>query len=248
MDYRETMDVLSQCGLGAVLIDGDDRILKAGRAAVSLLHQGKSVEGRSLREIAPALCVETEMPLYENVAFGEYLTRCPSPETELPPGTRLVVFRSAINDVCHDMLISLVNRLSESVALFDSRGRTYLLNDATVRMEHVAPRDVVGKNVSDIYSMAEGEELAIPRVLRTKRPILNNRQHYFTPQGREVDVVSSAFPIAQNGQILGAFTVMEDCSGIGELHRQIIELQEKLLSRQPGGHGGGQYFKGQVSF
>ena len=226
------METLSQCGLGTVLIARDGTILAVNETGIHLLHQERELLGRDLEEIAPALYRESEEPLYENVAFGEYLVRCPAPQEEdLPEGTRLIVFRNATNDACHDMLISVLNQLSEAVALYDEKGRLYLLNDAVVKMEAVVTQDVLGEDVTEVYRMREGEHLAIPQVLRSHRPILNNRQHYFTPYGKEIDVVSNTFPIAQNGQLLGAFTVMEDWKRMGDLHRQIIDLQSKLLGQ-----------------
>ena len=233
MGYQKTMEILSQCGLGAVLLSRDGTILAANDTGFHLLHQESDILGRDFEEIAPALYHEGEEPLYENVAFGEYLIRCPAPEEEdLPAGTRLVVFRNAVNDACHDMLISVLNQLSEAVALYDEKGRLYLLNDAVVKMESVVTQDVLGEDVREVYQAREGENLAIPQVLHTHRPILNNRQHYFTPYGKELDVVSNTFPITQNGQLLGAFTVMEDWKRMGELHRQIIDLQSRLLEQK----------------
>lgn len=194
------------------------------------------LEGRSLWEVAAPLCQEPEEPVYANIAFGEYLLRCPTPEVSgLPPHSRLIVFRSAANDACHDMLISVLNQINEAVALFDGEGRLYLLNDAVVKMESVDTQDVLGENVADIYHMLDGSELAIPAVLREKRPFLNQRQYYATRFGKNIDVMSNTYPIAQNGQLLGGFTVMEDWSQIETLQKRIMDLQDKLLNRASGG-------------
>lgn len=64
---------------------------------------------------------------------------------------------------------------------------------------------------------------------------MNNRQYYSTRYGRDFDVVSNTYPITQNGQLLGAFCVMEDWRIMDDLHRQIIELQGKLLEKQTPG-------------
>ena len=183
-------------------------------------------------EIAAPLCRESEEPVYANIAFGEYLLRCPAPEvSNLPPRSRLIVFRNAANDACHDMLISILNQISEAVALFDAEGRLYLLNDAVVKREVVATQDVLGEHVEDVYHMLDGTELAIPTVLREKRPLLNRRQYYATRFGKNIDVMSNVYPIAQNGQVLGGFTVMENWSQIEALQKRIMDLQDKLLNR-----------------
>ena len=60
---------------------------------------------------------------------------------------------------------------------------------------------------------------------------MNLRQHYTTCYGKNVDIMCNNFPITQNGQVLGGFSVMEDWSTVDDLHKQIIDLQEKLLER-----------------
>lgn len=234
MDYKDAMDILSQCGLGAVVISADDTILAVNETGDHLLHGEGHLMGQRLSELANPLCEESEEPLYANVAFGEYLLRCPSPRVEgIPPKSRLIVFRGAANDACHDMLISMLNRINESVALFDAEGRVYLLNDAAVKMESIVTRDILGEKVTDVYHMLDDTELAIPKVLREKRPILKQRQYYTTRFGKDLDVVSNTYPITQNGQLLGGFTVMDDWQKLDELHKQIIDLQSKLLRKDP---------------
>lgn len=236
MYYQDTMQILSQCGLGAVLLGENETILAINETGEHLLHGEGKLEGQSLWEVAAPLCQDSEEPVYANIAFGEYLLRCPTPDISgLPPHSRLVVFRNAANDACHDMLISILNQISEAVALFDAEGRLYLLNDAAVKMESIITQDVLGENVTDIYHMLDGTELTIPAVLQEKRPILNQRQYYATRFGRNIDVMSNTYPIAQNGQVLGGFTVMEDWSQIETLQKRIMDLQEKLLNRVPGG-------------
>lgn len=231
MDYQKVMAILSQCGLGALLLSERGEILEANELGVHLLHGEGGLTGKRLDGIAPELCEESEDPLYANIAFGEYLLRVPSPELEVPPGTQLIVFRNAADDACHDMLISVMNQLKESVALYDAKGRAYLLNDATVQMEAVSTPDVVGEYVSDIYRVRDGSELATTQVLRTKKPLIDKRIYYSTRFGRDVDTMTSTYPITQNGQLLGAFCIMEDWHMMDDLHRQILELQSKLLNK-----------------
>ena len=236
MDYQKVMEILSQCGLGAILLSTRNEILEANELAIHLLHGEGGLTGKILDTLAPQLCEESEEPLYANIAFGEYLLRVPEPTIDdLPTGTRLLVFRNAADDACHDMLISIVNQISESIALYDAKGRTYLLNDATVKMESIDTKDILGESVADVYRMLDGTELSISQVLRTKKPLLNNRQYYSTRYGRDFDVVSNTYPITQNGQLLGAFCVMKDWRIMDDLHRQIIELQGKLLEKQTPG-------------
>lgn len=234
MRYQEAMETLSACGLGALVTAEDGKILSVNETGDRLLHGDGRLQGIRLQDIAEPLCEESDQPVYASVVFGEYLMRCPTPElADLPERCRMVVFREATNDACHDMLISVLNQISEPVILCDAQCRIYLLNDAAVKMDSIVTQDVLGENITNVYRSRDGSELMVPEVIREKRPNINKRQYYTTRYGKNVDIVCNNFPIVQNGQVLGGFSVMEDWSAIDSLHKQIIDLQDKLVNRTP---------------
>ena len=228
MKLNEAMELLSQCSLGALLIDRGSVILSANGMAKALLHSQGKLEGLRLRDIAPPLCVESETPEYANTAFGEYLLRCPTlAVSNLPDGAQLVVFRDATNDACRDMLLHIVNQIDEGIVLCDAECRIWMLNDAATKMDSIVTQDVRGKPLANVYSMRDGTDIAIPRVIRDKRPLLGLRQPYTTCYGKHIDVVSNTYPILRNGQVLGGFNLLKDWSEIDQLHKKIIDLQGK---------------------
>ncbi|MDO4173590.1 MAG: sigma 54-interacting transcriptional regulator [Eubacteriales bacterium] len=238
MHYQDILTILSQCGLGALVLSEEGKILVVNETGDRLLHGEGKLKGRVLSELALPLSVESECPIYANVAFGEYLMRCPSPEVaDLPHGAQLIVFRDATQDACHDMLMNIVNQMSEAVILCDAESRIFLLNDAQIKMESIETKDILGENVSKVYHMRDESEMNIPEVIRTKRPKLNHRQYYTTRYGKDIDTVSNNYPIVQNGQVLGGFSIMEDWSTVDDLHKQIIELREKLRTKNTSGKG-----------
>lgn len=236
MKYQEAMSVLSQSGLGALVMESDSRILAVNQTGDALLHGAGKLEGKLLSEIALPLSMESEKPMYATVVFGEYLLRCPTPEVEnLPLHTQLVVFRNATADAMQDILMHVVNQLSEALFVCDADSRILFLNDASVRMESMDLRDIRGARTEDVYQMRDGSKNNVPEVIRTRKPKLNHRQYYTTRYGKDVDIVSNNYPIVQNGQILGGFSVMEDWSRMDSLHKQILELQEKLRNHTASG-------------
>ena len=231
MKYQDVMNILAQSGLGAVVIAPDCTILTANAAAAELLCSG-SLSGARLSDLAPELCADSTLSLYANPAFGRYLLPVSAPEADdLPSDTRLIVFRDATNDACHDMLVHTLNKMTQSVVLCDVNSRMYLLNDAAVELDSMVTRDVLGERLQDCYVMLDGEEMAIPQVIRNKKPKVNHRQHYATQYGKEVHTISSTYPIVQNGQVLGAFNILEHWGAIDDLHKQILDLQAKLLEQ-----------------
>lgn len=240
MTYFEAMQLLSQFDLGAVLVSHDNFILEVNHAGDRLLHGEGKLKGRSLEEVAPDFCRPGNGGGYFNIAFFEYLAVCPPPEgVAVPDGMRLVCFRDVRNEVSHHMLETIVNLIPEPIVLCDENKRIIRINDATMRMESLMQEDVAGKDINEayhcIYGVVDGEtgdELTVPIVLRTRRPILDCRQTYKTFQGKQLDIMCNSYPIFKDGNILGVFCVTADSSRIETLGKQIIDLQEKLLERR----------------
>ena len=229
MNYRDAMKLLSQCGIGMVVTGTDHTILEANRAADSLLVKNGTAVGKNLKNIAPSLCESVDKHLYSNPVFGFYLRRIEAPELSgLPDGASVYCFRDATAEAYNEMLTFSVNHISEALVLSDSESRLWLLNDAAVRMDSLVNEDIHGATVEETYRMRGDEDLKIPRVLREKKPMLNHRQHYTTRFGKDVDSMSSTFPIIKNGQTLGAVNILEDWSNVEELQNQVLMLQGKL--------------------
>ncbi len=232
MNYQEVMRTFSQSGIGALVLSKDGIILSINEAGDHLLCGNGDLQGKLLIDIAGELGQTSNTRVYSCVKFDHYVTRCPSPQVDgLPEESRLIVFRNAVNDVCHDMLVSVVNQLEEAVILCDEEARIYMLNDAAEKMDSIVTQDVRGRPISEIYFMRDGEACGVPQVIRTKQSILNKRQYYTTIFGKDVDIVCNMYPIVQNGQVIGGSSVMQDWQTLDILRKQIIDLQEQLVSQ-----------------
>lgn len=229
MKYQDIMEVLSQCGVGAALLSDTGKILEINEAGDRLLAGEGQLRGKDIRTVAPDLWEPVERGRYVRVAFLKYVRRCPAPAAEdLPPQTELIAFQDTSDSVQRDMLLSVVSQSSEGLMLCDEDNRICFVNDSTVRMDSVVPAEVIGEDIRTVYFDHDHDELLIPSVIQDKMPRRAARQHYRTKFGREVDIVSNSFPILKDGRVLGGFSLMEDWVMVDQLHKQILDLQEKL--------------------
>ena len=235
MRYLDVMDVLSQCGLGGILLSADGIILDLNQAGDQLLHGKGELVGKRLADVAPRLCQAPGTACWENTAFSEYIIRCAAPKADdLPPDTTLLAFRDATDQVYRSMLEHVLQQISEAVILCDEKSRICYLNDAAAKMDSIVATEVLGENIANVYNTRDRSALLIPSVISDKRPLRSVRQYYTTRYGKNVDIVCSSFPVIENGQVLGGFSLMKDWSMVSTLHRQIIDLQEKLTSQSTG--------------
>lgn len=235
MNHEELIEVLSQYGLGAMLISEDNTILSINMTGDRLLHGNGKLIGGPVPEFALPLCEKKEDSIYINIKFGEYLVRQPSPKhIGLPEHTRLIIFRDGTNDYRLDMMSNVIDQIKEGIVMCDSESRLSFFNTPAVRLDSLVAENVLGECVNDVYTMNGEENCALPETLQKRRPILNHRHRYTTKYGKQVDAVADTHPVIKDGQVLGAFNIVEDWSTVNDLHKQIIDLQEKLLQYTSG--------------
>ncbi|MBR2189902.1 MAG: sigma 54-interacting transcriptional regulator [Eubacterium sp.] len=248
MNYRDALKLLAQCGIGAVVLAEDNIIHTVNEQAMRLLHgeQHAYLIGLSLAELAPELCVAEddceeserpeERPQYACAAFEEYLVRTPAPElSDLPEGMRLVTFRDATAEVQRNRYEHALEQIGDSIIMCDEKERIVFLNNAAIQMDGLVPQDVLGEKIGNVYEALDGRGLIIPRCIRERQVYLDRRQYYTTKYNKNVDITANTYPIIQDGQVLGGYSVMKDWSTVDNLNKKIVELQEKLLQQSQSG-------------
>lgn len=225
MNYLEAMNLLSQCSLGAVVVNEENKIVEANDMADRLLDGNGMLRGKRLDKIASPLLGDAK-DNFINIKFGKYLMRCPTPTVEdLPEKSQIIVFRDASRDAYYKIFSNVIDNISESVVICDDQERILYLNNAADKMDGLTGIHVLGEMVTHVYT----GECTIPQVIRNKAPLLKHRQHYSTKYGKDVDTVTNTYPIIINNRVMGGFNVMQDWSTVDTLRKQVIDLQEKLV-------------------
>ncbi|MCI2062848.1 MAG: sigma 54-interacting transcriptional regulator [Eubacteriaceae bacterium] len=240
MNYKEALKLYSDSYLGAVLTSADNVILDINEYGMQLLRTDRSVCGQTLEQSAPFLCTagsetgdETHDIPFANPEFGHYARACAVISGDyLPSGTRIITFRDASPDVKAKLLESVYNHIRESVTIWDNKGRMLMLNDASIRLQVHTSTDDIGKYVEDLYEPQNNGWLVIPKVLNGKHPILNLRQDFLTHLGKELQTVSDNYPVMNSGEILAAYSMMDDYTEMNSMQVHIIRLQHELLKRE----------------
>lgn len=230
MHYQELMPILSLYKLGAILIAKDSTIKEINDTGRKLLQQDDApLIGEKLHHLAPHLLKKTAPATYGKLCFGRYLQRCSTPPVDdLPDGHELIVFQNATKDILYDMMYAILNQFEDAVILCDDEKKIWMLNNAAMKMDSILTKNVFGKDIREVYYPINGQNLLLPQVIEEKKPIYDVRQQYTTLYGKNVDIIANTSPVMQNGQVIGAFSIMKDWSTIDQLNRQIIDLQEKL--------------------
>lgn len=252
MNYRKAMIYLNECRLGTILVAEDKTVSEYNETARKLLNLDDRSIHTPLDLIVKFIPIADSGIIYANVGFGRYIKQCPSPEfEELPAGSQMIVFREATKDILYEMLLKVINKLSESVIVCDEYSRILLLNEAALIMDSIPAENVIGKTLGNVYHVENDSYLTIPKAIAEMHPELDVRQQYRTMYGNHVDIIANTYPIIEGRQILGAFSVMKDWSQIDELNKRIIDLQNQLVNKNRSSSArrkSSQFFAAKYSF
>jgi len=109
----------------------------------------------------------------------------------------------------------------------DAKGTIILYNTASARNDRVSDRDVVGKNMYEVFGY--DSDTAVRRALATGEPVLDWESTY-DAAGKPAYNIGSAYPIISGGKVIGAFSINRSYAGMREMLMRTIDLQKQLIS------------------
>lgn len=254
------MEFLSACGTPCILINTDNIIIHINEIADTLLDGKGQLPGKKLPDVLiphvealrnrPERRPETgsDVPTIHDLfsmaapekaphrpfirlSFGRYVQCEALLEHPLLPGnTKLLVLRDASRDHALDMAVAALDKIHEGLIICDEEDRMYYGNPVALDNDELTVDSVRGQTIDEFYENEDMSPLMIPQVHKSGQPSLNNRHFYLTRNGHRRETIANFYPVSINGQVLGAFSITEDWNTASSLQRQVIDLQDRLLS------------------
>ena len=115
----------------------------------------------------------------------------------------------------------IMDMVNDGVNVVDKNGILIFSNKISAEYCNSTKEEMNGKPIENFYPSA-----MLLNVLKNKHAILNEKIHYVSPK----KYVCSSFPIYNNGEFVGAFSVFRDIREIDDLNRKVkyLELQVNL--------------------
>lgn len=125
------------------------------------------------------------------------------------------------------LLESALDAISEGILITDAEGRIVYLNRALEQMEGLKGSEVVGRHLTEVYQVTpeNSEHLTVSR---TGRPIKDLTKMHFTAEGREVNLVTSTYPVFSQNRVVGVFSVCRDVTRLRNLLSENLHLQKQV--------------------
>ncbi|MGI6626942.1 MAG: sigma-54 interaction domain-containing protein [Bacillota bacterium] len=133
-----------------------------------------------------------------------------------------------------DLLTALLQVLevaNEGIHLVNEDGVTVIYNKAASEFDGLAPDEVIGRHLLDVFPSLTHDSSTLLRVLRNGVPEIARQQTFSNYKGKKITTINSTHPILVDGKIMGACEISTDITRIKEMAERISDLRKELRTK-----------------
>ena len=122
-----------------------------------------------------------------------------------------------------------LSSIDEGIHIVDSSAKTIFYNEAMGRIEGLAPHQVLGRPLHEVFPGLNPENSTLLRVLQSREPIYDTVQTYVGPKGTRITTVNSTIPIIIDNKCVAAMEVAKTLSRVRRLSERArtVEAQPR---------------------
>ena len=132
------------------------------------------------------------------------------------------------NFVNNKNLNMILNSLDEGIHIVDAEGKTIVYNDTVSEIDGLAPEEVIGKNLFEIYPSLTLETSTLMQTLKTKNAVEKTQQTFINTKGKRITTVNKTVPIKFDDGETGAMEISRDITQLEKLVKNISDLRAKV--------------------
>ncbi|WP_216829318.1 sigma-54 interaction domain-containing protein [Alkalihalobacterium elongatum] len=118
------------------------------------------------------------------------------------------------------LLTTVIQELDVGIHVVNKNGETILYNNKMSTIESMNAKDVIGKNIREVFEFPNEQTSTLLQALEEKQTTKNVKQQYFNNKGEEIITINHTFPFVDNDKLEGAFEIAKDVTKIEKLIRQ----------------------------
>ena len=134
-----------------------------------------------------------------------------------------------VNNKNLDMIL---NSLDEGIHIVDNEGTTIAYNDKVSEIDGLAPEEVIGKNLFEVYPSLTLETSTLMKTIKTGRSIEKTQQTFINTKGKKITTVNTTVPLQLSNGELGAMEISRDITLLEELAENVSDLRAKINVEQ----------------
>lgn len=129
-------------------------------------------------------------------------------------------------------LQALLHVMDEGIHIVDRDGVTIYYNELAGRNDGLAPDEVIGRHLLEVFPSLSAETSTLLKVLQTGRPVREQPQTFANYKGNRITTLNASWPIFEGDRLVGAVEVAKDFTRVRELSEQVVDLQAELLGKR----------------
>lgn len=134
--------------------------------------------------------------------------------------------------ISNEVLEAILSRIDEGIHVVDTEGKTIYYNEVAAKHDGLAIREVLGKPLLSVFPSLNESTSTLFKVMETKKAIYNQAQIYTNVYGKKIETMNTTLPIFVDEALVGAMEIAKDYSSMKRLSEQLMDLQNKLLSKK----------------
>src|SRR5690625_4058548 len=105
---------------------------------------------------------------------------------------------------------TLYNQLDVGIHIINNKGKTIVYNKKMMEIDSMLNKDVLGKNLLDVFKFKEKEDSTLVKALKTGKVIKRVKQTYFNNKGKKIVTINNSFPVKHSNKIIAAIEISKD--------------------------------------
>lgn len=134
--------------------------------------------------------------------------------------------------ISNEVLKAILSRIDEGIHVVDTKGKTIYYNEVAARHDGMNISDVIGKPLLEVFPSLNETSSTLLKVMKTKKAIYNQAQSYTNVYGKRIETMNTTLPIYVDRDLVGSMEIAKDYSSMKQLSEQLVDLQNKLLSKR----------------
>lgn len=132
--------------------------------------------------------------------------------------------------ISNEVLAAILQSIDEGIHAVNLSGETIFYNAIAAEHDGLAAEEVVGKSILDIFPSLTSESSTLLKVIKTKKPIYNQRQSYVNLHGKKVETINTTIPIFIQKELVGAVEIAKDYTRLKMLSEKLVDVQRRMQS------------------
>ncbi|MBN2287562.1 MAG: sigma 54-interacting transcriptional regulator [Tissierellales bacterium] len=125
----------------------------------------------------------------------------------------------------------ITEHIDDGIFIVDHEGKVVFYNESADNQAGVNFENAIGKNILEIFPKLDHHSSTLLRVMQTKEPIIGHIQNYYNYHQKKVTIISTTFPIFEDGIIVGAVEISKDLNKYGEFNDKIDKIRNSKGQR-----------------